>query len=125
MANAHPASTTGGRRQQLYWCLRILIPSPRKKDPLVEAPFFDAKMEIDRDSRRYQVSSIKIPDIKFYGSQHDLNLYKIKAAVIREAPTWKLQGALDELVATVQKISVKGNRNSELKQVPPHDHLHH
>jgi hypothetical protein len=98
---------------------------PRKKDPLVESPFFDAKMEIDRDSRRYQVSSTQIPNIKFSGSQHDVNLNKIKAAVIREVPTWKLQGALDELLATVQKISVKENRNSELKQFPPQDHLHH
>jgi hypothetical protein len=74
---------------------------PRKTDPLVEAPFFDAKMEIDRDSRRNQVSSIQIPNIKFSGSQHDVNLDKIKAAVIREALTWKLQESLDELVATV------------------------
>jgi hypothetical protein len=81
-------------------CAFSILPSG-KKDPLFGALFFDAKMENDRDSRRYQVSSIQIPDIKFSGSQHDVNLDKIKGAVIWEVPTWKLQGSLDELVATV------------------------
>ena len=99
-------------------CAFSILPSG-KKDPLFGALFFDAKMEIDRDSRRYQVSSIQIPNIKFSGLQQDVNLDKIKAAVIREVPTWKLQGSLDELIATVQEISDKGNRNSELKHDPP------
>lgn len=89
-----------------------------KKDPVFGALFYDAKLDIDRATRRYQVTSIQIPNIKFSGEQKDINLEKIKEAVVNEVPKWKLQGSMDELISTVEQVSDKAS-NKDLKNDPP------
>ena len=84
-----------------------------KSEPVFGALFFDAVLNVDRDSREYEVLSIEIPSIKFSAVQEGIDLEKIKSAIIGEVPGWKLQGALDELITTVEEFSDKATKGSE------------
>jgi hypothetical protein len=84
-----------------------------KSDPVFGALFFDATLNVDRDSREYEVLSITIPSIKFSAVQEGIDLEKIKSAIIEEVPGWKIQGSLDELITTVEEFSDKASKGSE------------
>ena len=73
-----------------------------KTEPVFGALFFEARLNLDRDSRAYAMESLAIPNIKFSGEQKDLDPEKVKAALIQEAKGWKIQGSMDQLTTTIE-----------------------
>ena len=91
-----------------------------KTEPVFGALFFDATLNVDRDSRTYAVESIRIPNIKFSNTQEGIDLDKIKTAILDEVPKWQIEGSLDELITTVEEFSDQATKGSEaFKNDPP------
>ncbi len=91
-----------------------------KSDPVFGALFFDAKLNIDRDARRYALESLSIPNIKFSGEQKDLDPEKIKTALVQESKGWDIKGSLDQLMTSIETNAEELSKTKQIfKNDPP------
>jgi hypothetical protein len=89
------------------------------KNPNFGALFFDARLLVDRDTRKYELDKLTIPNLKFSGKPEGLNEEKVKAAIIAEMESWEVQGSLDELITTVEEFKVANTKNENFRNDPP------
>jgi hypothetical protein len=90
-----------------------------KKEPYFGALFFDARLLVDRDTRKYALDKLDIPNLKFSGKPEGLNEEKVKASIIDEVESWDMKGSLDELIATVEEFNMANTKNENFRNDPP------
>lgn len=95
-----------------------LLPNGQK-EPKFGAMIFDARLNIDRDTRSYTLESIAIPNLKFSGENKDLDTAKIKAAIIKDLQNWEVTGSLDELMASLEDFKTESKANQRFNNAPP------
>lgn len=84
-----------------------------QRDPVFGALFYEAALNIDRDSREYSLDKLTIPNIKFSKEQKDIDLDKIKADVIEAVPSWGISKSLDQLITSVEEFTDQVSKGSE------------
>lgn len=95
-----------------------LVPSGQK-EPKFGAMNFDARLNIDRDTRTYKLESLAIPNLKFSGENKDLDTSKIKAAIIKDLEGWDVTGSLDGLMASLEDYKTDTKANQRFNNAPP------
>lgn len=87
-----------------------LVPTGQK-EPKFGAMNFDARLNVDRDTRTYALESLAIPNLKFSGENKDLDTAKIKAAIIKDLEGWDVTGSLDQLMAGIEEFNAGAKAN--------------
>lgn len=95
-----------------------LLPNGQK-EPKFGAMFFDARLDIDRDTRTYELESMSIPNLKFSGENKDIDTARVKAAIIKELLEWDVRGSFDELLATLEEYKEDAKANENFENDPP------
>jgi hypothetical protein len=89
-----------------------------KTEPVFGAMFFEATINIDKDTRLYVLQSLEIPNIKLSTDESLVNADKLKASVEDASRNSNFTGNLDELIATVEKKQNAKSRE-KFKNDPP------
>jgi hypothetical protein len=95
-----------------------LLPNGQK-EPKFGAMNYDARLNIDRDTRTYRLESLAIPNLKFSGENKDLDTAKIKAAIIKDLQGWEVVGSLDGLMASLENYQTESKENQRFNNAPP------
>lgn len=90
-----------------------------KNEPQFGAMTFDARLNIDRDSRTYTLESLSIPNLKFSGEGKEIDTAKIKAAIIKDLESWDVTGSLDELMTSLEQFKQESEANQKFNNLPP------
>jgi hypothetical protein len=90
-----------------------------KKEPQFGALFFDAFLNIDRDTRQYTLERVHIPNLKFSGTTEGFNEEELKTYIIEQVLAMGITGSLDELLATVEEYKADTKQNEQFKNDPP------
>jgi hypothetical protein len=90
-----------------------------QKEPKFGAMNFDARLNIDRDTRTYALESLAIPNLKFSGDNKDIDTAKIKAAIIKDLEGWDVTGSLDQLIAGIEEFNTDAKANQRFNNAPP------
>lgn len=80
----------------------ISVKETSKSDPVFGAIFYDAFISTDKDNRIASLDSIVIQQVKITGIDDSVKLKKLATLLETEIPKWKMEIALDALVATIK-----------------------
>jgi hypothetical protein len=81
----------------------VAVRETKTSEPVFGVIFFDAKMDVDKNSRTAVLESIVITASKFTGVDDTAKLNKLSRFLEAEIPKWNLEISIDALVATIKK----------------------
>jgi len=95
----------------------ISITRKGETEPIFGAMWSEATIEVDRDDRSVTLESLKITQTKFPGVTDTAKIRTLNTLIETDAPTWKLNLSLDQLLTTLEE----GNQSqdSNLGVAPP------
>lgn len=90
-----------------------------KANPLFGALYFDAVLDIDRESDLYSVTGVSLPNLKFSSPDSSVNESRLKDEIMAAVPSWNITGSLDELITSISQINNTSDGTEAFRNDPP------
>jgi hypothetical protein len=99
--------------------MAVSVLATGKKEPVFGALFFDAFINIDRETRRYSLEKFSIPSIKFSGKLESKDEEFLKKYIEEQILAMQLIGSLDELLTSIEDFQSDNKKNENFRNDPP------
>lgn len=87
------------------------------EDPVFGMLWVDTLLDVDRTNREASLVSVEVEEVRFADEVTDEQKNKLEALINAEIPKWEIQFPLDDLIASLEEVSVTEDK---YKNTPPH-----